>query len=436
MSVRLAPAADSAASTSVVASHVVTGDSDGTVWAPGEVVWADGVIRYVGPPERRAVDRRIEMGEGVVFPGFVNGHGHAAMALLRGFADDSRLMPWLTDHIWPIESRLTPEDVEVGTLLATAEMLHAGVVGFADMYYFPRAVVRAAETSGMRAVVGRGLAGGTEGIAAVEEAVAIARELAVRGGRVSGWLAPHAPYTVEAPLAAIIAEAARQHGLSIHIHLAESVEEGRQLHDRLGQSPIEWADETGLLTTETVVAHGVYLTDADIARLAGSGAAVIHCPTSNLKLGNGVAPVIALERAGVTVGLGTDGPASTNRLDPFQEMRLAAWLQKSATGDPAAFSARDALRVATVGGARALGWESGVLAVGRWADLAVANWWAPHVIPHADPLSALVYATGPSDVRYTVIGGQVVLDDGVITTFDESAVLRESMDRARELTRP
>lgn len=431
----MTPEADSAAAVSVVASHVVTGDSEGTVWAPGEVVWAHGTIQYVGPPERRPVGRRIEMGEGVVFPGFVNGHGHAAMALLRGFADDSRLMPWLSEHIWPIENRLTPDDVEVGTLLAAAEMLHAGVVGFADMYWHTRAVVSAAETSGLRAVVGRGLTGGAGSAGAVEEAVAIAEELAARGGRVSGWLAPHAPYTVEAPLAAMIAEAARQHGLAIHIHLAESEEEVHQLHDRVGRSPIAWAAEVGLLTARTVVAHGVYVTEADIALLEASGAAVIHCPTSNLKLGNGVAPILALERAGVTVGLGTDGPASTNRLDPFQEMRLAAWLQKSATGDPAAFSARDALRLATRGSARALGWDSGVLAVGRWADLAVASWWAPHVIPHADPLSALVYATAPGDVRYTVVGGQVVLDDGVITTFDEGAVLRESMDRARELTR-
>ncbi len=428
------PEVNRAAATSVVASHVVTGDEAGTVWTPGEVVWADGVIQYVGPPARGPVGRRIEMGEGVVFPGFVNGHGHAAMSLLRGFADDSRLMPWLTEHIWPIENRLTPEDVEVGTLLAAAEMLHAGVVGFADMYYFPGAVVRAAETSGLRAMVGRGLAGGAGAQAAVEEAVALAAELAGRGGRVAGWLAPHAPYTVEPPLAAMIAEAAQRHGLAIHIHLAESEEEGQQVRDRAGVSPIGWADEVGLLTGRTVVAHGVYLTEPDIARLARSGAAVIHCPTSNLKLGNGVAPVIALERAGVTVGLGTDGPASTNRLDPFQEMRLAAWLQKSATGDPAAFSARDALRLATRGSARALGWDSGVLAVGHWADLAVASWWAPHVVPHADPLSTLVYATTPGDVRYTVVGGQVVVDDGVITTFDEGAVLRESMNRARALT--
>lgn len=434
MEARQPSAAEGAQVQSVVASHVVTGDREGTVWAPGEVVWADGIIQYVGPPVRRPAGRRIELGEGVVFPGFVNGHGHAAMSLLRGFADDSRLMPWLTEHIWPIESRLTPEDVEVGTLLAAAEMLHAGVVGFADMYWHTRAVVAAAETSGLRAVVGRGLTGGAGSAEAVREAVALAQELAARGGRVAGWLAPHAPYTVEPPLAALIAEAAAAHELPIHIHLAESEDEVRQLHDRLGLSPIAWADEAGLLTARTVVAHGVYLTDEDITRLAERGAAVIHCPTSNLKLGNGVAPIIALEQAGVTVGLGTDGAASTNRLDPFQEMRLTAWLQKSATGDPAAFSARGALRLATEGSARALGFGGGVLAVGRWADLAAASWWAPHVVPHADPLSTLVYATGPQDVRYTVVGGQVVLDDGVITTFDEGAVLREGMDRARALT--
>ncbi len=419
---------------SVVASHVVTGAEAGTIWAPGEVVWAGDRIQYVGPPRREAAERRVEVGEGAVFPGFVNGHGHAAMALLRGFADDSRLMPWLTEHIWPIESRLTPEDVEVGTLLAAAEMIHAGVVGFADMYWHTPAVVRAAKSSGMRAVVGRGLTSGPDQLEAVAEAVALARALAADGGRVAGWLAPHAPYTVEPALAKAVADAAQAHHLRIHVHLAESQEEMRQLGSALGQSPIEWAEAAGLLTPRTVAAHGVYVSEADIRRLAAHGASVIHCPASNLKLGNGIAPVIELEQAGVTVGLGTDGAASTNRLDPFQEMRLAAWLQKSRTGDPAAFTAAKALALATRGSAQALGWPSGVLAKGQWADFAVASWWAPHVVPHADPLSALVYATQPSDVRYTVIGGQVVLDDGFITTFDEGAVLREAAARARRLT--
>lgn len=420
---------------SVVASHVITGDAAGTVWAPGEVAWAGDLISYVGPPRREAADHRLEVGEGVVFPGFVNGHGHAAMALLRGFADDSRLMPWLTDHIWPIESRLTPDDVEVGTLLAAAEMIRAGVVGFADMYWHTAAVARAAKTSGMRAVVGRGLTT-RSGLDAVAEAVELARALAADGGRVAGWLAPHAPYTVDPALARAVADAARLDDLRIHVHLAESQEEMRQLREAVGQSPIEWAEAAGLLTARTVAAHGVYVSEADITQLAAAGAAVIHCPASNLKLGNGIAPVIELERAGVTVGLGTDGAASTNRLDPFQEMRLAAWLQKSRTGDPAAFGAARALQLATRGGAQALGWPSGVLAAGQWADLAVASWWAPHVVPHADPLSALVYSTQPSDVRYTVIGGQLVLDDGFITTFDEGAVLAEAAARAHHLTHP
>lgn len=418
---------------SVRAGAVVTGDRAGTVWQPGEVVWVGDTITYVGPPRGDRVDRQIDVGEGVVFPGFFNGHGHAAMALLRGFADDSRLMPWLVDHIWPIENRLTPDDVEVGTLLAAAEMLHAGVVGFADMYWYPTAVARAARTSGLRALVARGLQGAEEGLAALAESIELAARWAAEGGRVEGWLGPHAPYTVSDQLAEAIGEAAAVHHLGIHIHLAESREEVERLEAAGGLSPIAWADRFGLLTDHTLVAHGIYVTAEDRSILARRGSGVVHCPTSNLKLGNGTAPVVALEQAGVPVGLGTDGAASTNRLDPFQEMRLSAWLQKSASGDPAAFAARDALRLATSGIASVVRWAGGVLAPGRPADLAVAGWWAPHVVPHSDPLSTLVYATSPADVRYTVIGGQVVLDDGIITTFDEHAVLREASDRARHL---
>jgi 5-methylthioadenosine/S-adenosylhomocysteine deaminase len=419
---------------SVVAGAVITGDDAGTVWEPGEVEWFGDRITYVGAPRRGPVDRRIEVGAGAVFPGFLNGHCHAAMALLRGFADDSRLMPWLRDHVWPIENRLTPDDVEAGTLLAAAEMLHAGVVGFADMYWYPQAVARAVRTAGLRGFVARGLTGGgAEGRRALDGAVQLARELAREGGLVEGWLAPHAPYTVDPDLAREVAEAARDENLHIHIHLAESREEVDDLMRTTGQSPIAWAHKMGLLVPGTLVAHGVYLTDDDVALLAESGAGVVHCPASNLKLGNGVAPILDLMKAGVPVGLGTDGPASTNRLDPFQEMRLAAWMQKSRTGDPAAFGAKDALRLATRGTAAVLGVESGVLAAGRPADLAVVGFWAPHVVPHSNPVSTLVYAAEPADVRYTVVAGRVVLDDGVITTFDESEAIRQAQVRAHRL---
>ena len=419
---------------SMRARFVVVGDDAGTVFEPGEVAWEDDRIAYVGPPRQGATERVIDLGEGVVAPGFVNGHTHAAMSLMRGLADDHRLMEWLNDHVWPIEAHLTPDDIRAGTLLAAAEMIRAGIVAYADMYMEGAAMAEAARVSGLRAAIGWGITGDAEsGRDRLLEAADLADELNRAGGPVTGWLAPHAPYTCTPELLRDVADVAARRSLPIHIHLSESEEEMRDIRERYGLSPIALAGREGILGPRTLAAHSVYLSDEDIAMLADTRTGVIHCPASNLKLGNGVARVPDLLAAGVAVGLGSDGAASTNSLEMFQEMRLASWLQKSQHGDPASFTARQALALATHGGARVLGLTSGVLEAGRPADLIGLNWWGAHVRPVLDPISSLVYASHPDDVRYTVVAGRILLDDGVITSFDEQAVLREAEERTAML---
>jgi 5-methylthioadenosine/S-adenosylhomocysteine deaminase len=415
------------------AGNVVTGNPEAPLFRPGEVTVADGRIAYVGPPRTATAGRVIDLPEGMVCPALINAHQHAAMALFRGYADDVRLMPWLREHIWPVEQRLSGDDVYTGTLLACAEMIRSGTAAFLDMYMFPEAAVRASEEAGMRMGVSWPIVGTLESAAPRFQRLAegLSRWADSRLTRV--WMGPHAPYTCSEDLLREVGNYAREGGLGIHVHLSESREEVEDMRRERGLSPIAYARDVGILGPDTVVAHAAVLEGDDIAILQASGASVAHCPASNLKLGNGVAPVRQLLDGGVNVALGSDGAASTNTLDLFVEMRLAAWLQKSATGDPSSFTARDAFGLATTGGARALGLSTGVLAAGRPADLVATQGWAAHLQPVHDPVSTLVYAARPDDVRYTVIDGVMVLDDGIITTFDEEAVIREARERARRL---
>lgn len=414
---------------------VLTLDEADRVFAPGQITWADDRIASVGPldSDSSPVDQLIHVPDAVVLPGFLNGHNHAAMSLMRGLADDQPLFSWLFDHIFPVEARLTGEDVYVGTLLAAAEMIRSGTVGFADMYFHTEAVARAVEVSGIRGWIGRGLSSGDEALDHLGEAVEFARHWKGHGeGRVVPMLAPHAPYTVDDELARAIARAAREEGLAIHIHLAESPQEVADL-ERAGTRPVAWARERGLLDVPVLIAHGTQLSQADLSALEGVVGGVIACPVSNAKLGNGVMPYPLLAEAGIAVGLGTDGAASSNSLDMFLEMKTMAWLQKLRAGRPDAFSARDALYLATRGSADVLGHPGGRLEPGRPADFIVVDGSPAHLNPWHDWASNLVYAAQGADVRYTVVGGRMLLAEGMITAFDEREVVREARGRARRL---
>lgn len=408
-------------------------NDEGDIFRPGTVVFDETGIQYVGSPEAcpAVAERTVAMPQGILLPGLLNGHNHAAMALMRGMADDSPLFEWLSHHVWPLEARLTPDDIYLGTLLASAEMIRSGTVGFADMYFAMDAVAAAVEKTGMRAWLARGLVGNEDPTGEkLAEAVAFCQAWAGKAnGRLQTMLGPHAPYTCPPEYLARVAEAAKSHGLGIHIHLSESRDEMDQMATLYQKTPIQLAHDAGIFESRTLIAHGVYITADDLRWLEGIQGGVISCPVSNAKLGNGIMPYPLLKEAGIPVGLGSDGAASTNNLDMFLEMKMMAWVQKLSGHRPDAFRAMDALWAATRGTAQVLGYDGGVLAPGRPSDFIVLDGGRPHLTPEWDVVANVVYAASGADVRYVVVDGRILLDDGLITTFDEEAVAAEARKR-------
>jgi 5-methylthioadenosine/S-adenosylhomocysteine deaminase len=361
----------------------------------------------------------------VLMPGLVNAHTHSAMSLLRGIADDIALQPWLEQHIWPREGRfLAPEFVHDGTLLAAAEMLRSGVTCSHDMYFFPDAAARAYRASGMRAVLGLPVLDFPTPYAAnADDCLSVglaARDTWKSEPRLGFSLAPHAPYTVSDDGWAKIVMFARQLDLSIQTHLLEAPDERAQSLAKFGLAPVQRLDRLGVTGPGFIAIHCVHLDAADIELLARQGCHVVHCPTSNLKLGNGIAPITALARRGVNVGLGTDGAASNNRIDVFGEARLASLIAKGVSGDAAALPAATALHMATLGGAAALGLDHaiGSLEVGKHADLIAVNLGGLDHLPCYDPVSHLVNVTGRDQVSDVWVAGERLVADRRLTRID------------------
>lgn len=348
----------------------------------------------------------------VVIPGLINLHTHAAMSLLRGFADDLPLMEWLQTRIWPAEAaHVSPEFVRDGTRLACVEMLKGGITCFNDMYFFPGAAAEAATELGMRATLGITTLDFPTAYAS-DAGDYLAKGLAARDEwqdhpLISFCLAPHAPYTVSDATFERILTLAAQLDLPIHCHIHETVAEISESLRQSGIRPLERLRRLELLGPGFIGVHAVHLDDEEIDLLAEQGCSVAHCPTSNLKLGSGIAPASRLLGKGVNVGLGTDGAASNNRLDLFQEMRLAALLAKGSTGEAAALPARQALAMATLNGARALGLEKeiGSISPGKLADLCAVELSNIELMPYFDPIAHLVYASGREHITHVWVAG-------------------------------
>lgn len=429
----------------VAGDYVVTMNATLGVIRDGAVAVRDGEIVAVG--DRASLQRRFAAetsldGAGrVVLPGLINGHTHAAMVLFRGLADDLPLMTWLQEHIFPMEARFVDREfVRIGVRLACWEMIRGGTTTFVDMYFYPEVAASVVEECGLRAVLGApmidfpspGFEGWDDSFAA---GVAFARSRAGRDGRITAALAPHAPYTVAPEHLRQALAAARQIGVPVKIHLSEDRAELATIRERHGTTPVHHLHDLGLLDHPLIGAHVVWPQDDEIPRLARPLVGVIHNPTSNLKTGAGISPVPEMLAAGVRVGLGTDGAASNNDLNMWDEIRLAALLHKGVRGDPTVVPAGTALRMATLGGAEAihLAQRIGSLEAGKRADLIQVSLASPRLAPLYDVISHLVYAVTAQDVVTSVVDGRVLMRDGRVLTLDGERVRAEALLKGEEI---
>jgi len=396
----------------------------------------DGTIAAVGDPDDvPAGDETLDAENSLVIPGLVNAHTHVAMTLLRGYADDKELDAWLREDVWPVEAELTAEDVRAGAELGLLEMIRSGTTAFADMYFHVPEIAAAVEAAGLRARLGHGVVTvGKEEADAREDldtGIDVATEFdGAAGGRIRTAFMPHSLTTVGEEHLREYAAEARAAGVPIHYHANETVDEVEPIVDERGERPLEHARDLDMTGGSDFVAHGVHVDGAEIELLAETGTGVVHCPASNMKLASGMAPVQRLLDAGVAVGLGTDGAASNNDLDVFDEMRDAAMVGKLATGDASAVPAERVVEMATAGGADLLGFDAGRIEPGANADLAVVDLDAAHLTPRHDLVSHLVYAARGSDVRHTVCDGDVLMRDGEVLSLDADAVRARAEERA------
>lgn len=425
----------------ITGAWVLTQNPEREVFSPGAVAIRGEEIVAVGPPgelqRRYAAAQVLDYPQGLIIPGLINAHTHAAMALFRGLADDLPLEEWLTSHIFPAERHLNGDFVYWGTKLAVAEMLLSGTTTFCDMYLWSAQVARAAAETGIRAVVGEVLYDFPSPNYGPPQAGLQYSEELYRAWqdhpRVQVAVQPHAVYTCSPDLLQQCGDLASRLNTRLIIHLSETATEVADCEAKYGATPVAHLHRLGLLTHRLLADHGVVLSAQDLELVAASGASVAHCPESNMKLASGIAPVVDLLDQGVPVGLGTDGCASNNNLDLLQEIDTAAKLQKVHRLDPTALPAPAALDLATRGSARALGLaeEVGAIMPGLKGDLVVIDLDQPHLTPIYDPYSHLVYAATGADVQTVLVHGQVLVQDRRLLSID----LEETLARTREMAR-
>jgi 5-methylthioadenosine/S-adenosylhomocysteine deaminase len=428
---------------------IVAMDDEYTVHEDGAVAIQAGGLVAVGPAGQIAKDyaasETTDCQGRAMIPGLVNAHTHAAMTLLRGLADDLRLDVWLLGYIMPVEREfVSPEFCRVGTLLGCAEMIRSGTTCFADMYYYEEEVAKAVAESGMRAVCSQTVVKfPSPDAASYEDSLASARAFIERWKNhalIVPSVAPHAPYTCTPEILQACARLAIEYDVPLHIHLSETLAEVEEWREHFDMPVIPWVKKQGLLEAKVLAAHCVHIDEGEIHTLEHAGAGVAHNPSSNLKLASGLAPVSAMLEAGLNVGIGTDGPASNNNLDMFEEMRLATFVAKTLTGDPTALPARQIFAMATHLGARALHLEHliGSLEPGKRADLALVDMSVLHTLPEfkrsPDSIySRLVYSAQPTDVCDVMVNGRWLMRDRELLTIEVPPLLHAAADYARNI---
>ena len=406
----------------------------------GDLLIEDGVIRRVGRVTAEEAAGAVEFARGshyALLPGYVNTHTHVAMALLRDYGGDQPLDTWLNEYIWPAEAKLSDEDVYWGSCLGMLEMIASGTTCLMEMYDHCDAIAEAVRDAGMRTIISRGSVGMNDpqkrGIAENDDV--FARWHGAADDRIRIWYGPHAPNTCPGEYIQEMAAHARARQTGVHIHVAETKPEFDLIQERYGMTPVAWLDSLGVLDVPTLAAHSVWLTDEDIAIYAKHGVAAAHNPISNLKLASGICRVEDLERAGVVVALGTDGASSNNIMSMHRELQVTALIHKVRNYDAQAVGAHDALRLATVQGAKALRWDDaiGSIAEGKRADLTLYKLDAPWNAPHHDVVSNIVYAAQQRDIDSVFVQGQCLYKHGDFTTLDKERIIAEAETRAKRI---
>jgi 5-methylthioadenosine/S-adenosylhomocysteine deaminase len=417
---------------------VVSMDIDGTIYEDGAVAIDEGLILAIGPANEILAEysaaQTLRGEDRIVMPGLVNGHSHAAMTLLRGVADDLALMDWLNNYIFPAEVEFVdPEFVRIGTELACWEMIRGGTTTFVDMYYYPDTIADVVDRCGMRAMISATVIDQRSPDAenandSIQKGNGFVERWQGKNDRITPIFGPHANYTLNAEQLAETRAAAMKYGVPISIHLSESPFEVQYSKDTYGMTSIDMFESIGFFEGPTIAAHVVWPTEEEIPILAERKVGVIHNPTSNMKIASGIAPIVQMLAAGVRVGLGTDGAASNNDLDMWEEMRLASLLQKVDRMNPEVMSAATVLTMATRGGATAIGLGDtiGSLEAGKRADVIQVAFDDVHHVPTYDVISHLVWVTDEQDVASVVVDGKVLMLEGEMLTIDTDRVTVEA----------
>lgn len=423
-------------------ADILTWENDRFVCLKNGYLGVDGdTIDYMeATPPQGVYDEVKDMTGKLLLPGLVNGHTHTGMSLLRGLGSDLPLQQWLFDTIFPVEDRLTDEDLKLGMELSLLEMIASGTTSFTDMYMGAGNTAEAVLSSGMKANLCRPL----QSFDPDEEPMTCRRMREMLAlydrwngagdGRIVVDFSVHAEYTCTEKMVRAAAEEAQKRGVGLHIHLSETAAEQQSCMEKYGLTPAQWFDKLGAFGGRAYAAHCVYLTAEDRALLRERGVVAVHCPESNLKLGSGVANVPDMVAEGVTVALGTDGAASNNNLNMMEEMHLCALLHKGVRHDPTLLPLNEVLKMATVNGARLQGRaDTGILQVGKRADIIAVDMDRPHLTPCIDPLSNLLYSAQAADVCMTMVDGRILYENGAYLTLDRDRILFEARQAARRL---